>query len=106
MARNHQERVLDVMTDNIGMHMTIARVNEEIHDLQRRQVGQALLGLSRRGLIRKAGHGVYVYDAKQHPQYDDGHVFETIGRLQDGTSVVRSDDGQLFVLESLENHFG
>lgn len=107
MAKNNQERVLNFMSDNVGLHITPARVSDELGDLDRHQVIQAQWSLHKKGLIRKVSPGVYVYDGVVHVKTEDnGHVYETIGQLQDGTAVVRSDDGQLYVLESLEAHFG
>lgn len=112
-----QKEVFRAMQDNIGMHMTPQRIVDEIPDLTTKQAGNGMYQLWKKGLLRKAADGIYVYDGKDaetrtptHAQApgqngDATHLYETIGQLQDGTAVVKSDDGQLYVLETIEAHF-
>lgn len=100
-----QERVLDVLQDNPGIHMTASRVEDLANGLSRTQVVQGLYVLSKKGLAKRVDTGIYTYLGAHTAKPADG-IYETAGQLQDGTTIVRSEDGELFVLESIEAHFG
>ncbi len=117
MSRNIGENVLRVMHEHPGMHMTVGEVADVLLSkgiqLSRQQVTQALASRTNKRLLKRVSTGVYMYDPSDNGESeerdnekDDGHIYETVGQLQDGSDVVRSDEGELYVLLTLDRHFG
>lgn len=95
--------------------MTISEVETAINDgrpeesrFDRKQVSNGLYNTAQAGLIRRVASGVYIYNARE-PHMEkvttDDHVYEIIGKLDDGSTIVRGDNGTLFVLVSLPMFF-
>lgn len=90
-----KEPILNVMHQNAGMHMIISEVETAINDgrpeesrFDRKQVSNGLYNTAQAGLIRRVASGVYIYDARE-PHMEkvttDDHVYEIIGKLDDGS---------------------
>jgi len=111
-----QEQVLEFLQSRIGLHTTLGTIVNELEAEapveynaveRRRAVANSTAQLANKGLIRRIATGVYVYDGREKQSKfaaSDGHLYETIGCLENGAQVVRSDDGALFVLASLEDY--
>lgn len=120
--RGIEEAVVQAMTHRVGLHTTAPDVMENLPKgqfnppLTRQQVLTAFNHLAKKGVVHRVTGGVYVY----RPSLDDiapqpaiappstqlnSHLYEAIGTLSNGTLIVRSDDGQLFVALPLEEYF-
>lgn len=110
--RGIQEKVLVTLHENIGLHMTTGEVVSRT-GYSREQVSGALSHLSQRGLIRRVGSGVYVHDASEPspnrvPNDTDAdqpgsNLFESVGRLERGDTIVRGEDDILYILSPLDS---
>jgi hypothetical protein len=113
--RGAKSAALEVMHKNLGLHMTIEEVTEQAKPHKsgtrfvRTQIGQGLSTLADDNLIRRVGAGVYVYNPTDNQAHQismpDNRLFEAVGSLDDGTPVVRGEDGQLLVLQTLEAYY-
>lgn len=126
-----QARVFNFVQDHPGMHINAARVAEELPEYTHKQASNGLYQLYKKGLLEKPSDGVYFYrgtgvtptaptgrfdapkpinqpgrhmDPGTVQQNGASHLYENIGQLQDGSAVVKSDEGELFVLETIEEH--
>jgi hypothetical protein len=106
-----QETVLTEFHRNIGLQLTTSELERLLPRFSRRQIQNAMYQLGKKGLIRQVTSTVYVYDAqenghdKEEKKSSSDHVYENVGTLADGTPIVRSEEGQLFVIQTLEAYF-
>ena len=104
-ASGAQQAVMSVMTRRIGIHTTYSDLLELLPTLSHAQVASATNHLYKKGLLIRVSNGIYVYRAEPEDAGPNSHVYEGIGKLDGGQQVVRSDNGKLYVLQTLEDFF-
>jgi hypothetical protein len=100
--------VLSHLTHHIGIHVSAQSLNELVptNAFTDKQIGQALATLNRNGVVDRVGRGIYVYRGAKPNKREDEHLFETVGKLKDGSILVRSDNDEFYVLTTLEQYYG
>jgi hypothetical protein len=112
-TRGIQAAAVTYMHTRLGLHTTIQEAWAGIGDtfpepITPMQVGQALSKAATLGLISRVASGVYVYRATDPAQPSNpptSLIYETVGSLPDGTPVVRSEEGIIGLVCSIEAHF-
>lgn len=107
--RGIAKTVLETLTEHIGIHVSAQSLKdlmgEKARDIDERQLGQALNTLRSNEIIDRVGRGIYVYRGARPIKGEGSHLFETVGNLEDGSVLVRSDENNFYVLTTLEQHY-
>ncbi len=114
-----KEAVLTVMAHRVGVHTTVLELESLMSQYTRQQIAHALQAMHTAGICRRVQRNTYVYVGvvdgqpgqpelptvtEPVPTIDESvipHIYESMGALDNGTIIVRSDDGRIYVLTEL-----